>query len=79
MLGKTHLTAQLSPMIPQTSTSGVRSLAGRLSHILGRMTDWRLTAGNGSLEDLDDHILADIGLTRADAVRDTMQPFWTAR
>jgi uncharacterized protein YjiS (DUF1127 family) len=29
-----------------------------------------------ALEDLDDHLLADIGVSRGDAAREAAQPFW---
>ena len=45
-----------------------------LSYLRRVWTDWR---ARRALDSLPDDILRDIGLTRADVSRETMQPFWT--
>ena len=39
---------------------------------------WRRHRSRTLLASLDDHMLKDIGLTRADAEREAQKPFWTA-
>lgn len=46
----------------------------------GRLGFWRAVAGQRRrLADLPDHILADIGITRAEAEAEARRPFWDAR
>ncbi len=48
--------------------------AGIFSALMRIWTDWR---ARRDLERLPDHVLSDIGLSRADADREALQPFWT--
>lgn len=50
------------------------SLARILASVSRVLHDWK---ARRALERLPDEVLADIGLTRADVVRETVQPFWT--
>ena len=53
------------------------SLAGRLLTILELVETWPRRRRQGlDLAELDDRLLADIGLTRADVARETTKPFW---
>jgi uncharacterized protein YjiS (DUF1127 family) len=57
--------------------------AGHLKEMAARVTNaFRLwhqrLASRRELMRLDDHLLADIGLTRADAWREANKPFWDA-
>jgi uncharacterized protein YjiS (DUF1127 family) len=63
--------------IPSGRTTGRPSLAGRLLTILELVETW-LTRRRQRLDlaELDDRLLADIGLTRADVARETAKPFW---
>ena len=54
-----------------------RKPLGVVSWILGRLFVWQERAiQRHSLAMLDDHGLRDIGLTRADVVREISKPFW---
>ncbi len=56
-------------------------IAGRnaLRSLLHTVSTWRARARQRhALSMLDDHMLRDIGLTRADVYRETMKPFWHA-
>ena len=58
-------------------TTGRPSLAGRLLTILELVETWPRRRRQGlDLAELDDRLLADIGLTRADVARETAKPFW---
>jgi uncharacterized protein YjiS (DUF1127 family) len=48
--------------------------AGIMTYLMRLWTDWK---ARRDLERLPDEVLSDIGLSRADVVRETMQPFWT--
>lgn len=51
----------------------------RLAHGLETLALWRARAqGRRHLQDLDDHLLKDIGLTRARAFAEGQKPFWRA-
>jgi uncharacterized protein YjiS (DUF1127 family) len=45
-----------------------------LSFMMRVWTDWK---ARRDLERLPDEVLSDIGLSRADVERETLQPFWT--
>ncbi|HME24396.1 MAG TPA: DUF1127 domain-containing protein [Acetobacteraceae bacterium] len=48
-----------------------------LRGLLHTVSAWRARARQRyALSMLDDHILKDIGLTRADVDRETLKPFW---
>jgi uncharacterized protein YjiS (DUF1127 family) len=47
--------------------------SGVIAYLIRLWTDWR---ARRDLEQLPDEVLSDIGLSRADIVRETMQPFW---
>ncbi len=52
----------------------IRSIFLRLSETTWA---WRMRArARGDLARFDDHILKDIGLSRADVYRETSKPFW---
>jgi uncharacterized protein YjiS (DUF1127 family) len=48
--------------------------ASVFSILMRLWTDWR---ARRDLERLPDHVLSDIGLSRADVQREALQPFWT--
>lgn len=50
---------------------GLRGLAGAVAGRFARARQRRLLLG------LDDHLLRDIGVTRADALREAGKPFWS--
>jgi uncharacterized protein YjiS (DUF1127 family) len=51
-----------------------RRMAGILSYLTRIWADWK---ARRDLQQLPDEVLSDIGLTRADIERETLQPFWT--
>jgi len=55
------------PESPARSTNGVTALFAAVRHILRVLPVWQgRSAGHRTLADLDDRLLQDIGLTRAD-------------
>ncbi len=64
---------------PQLRRRGslVRQLARQADRAITTLLRWQeLAAQRRALLRLDDHMLKDIGLTRADAVREADRPFW---
>jgi uncharacterized protein YjiS (DUF1127 family) len=62
-----------------TTLTALRALAGApvqyLDLVLRR---WHLTQSRKALRKLDDHLLRDIGLTRAEAEAEASRPVWDA-
>lgn len=57
--------------------SGVLALGDAWDHTVATLREWRRrTRERGELAQLDDRMLKDIGLTRADAEFLTNKPFW---
>ncbi|HWL72047.1 MAG TPA: DUF1127 domain-containing protein [Geminicoccus sp.] len=48
--------------------------AGIVTRLMRMWADWR---ARRDLQRLPDHVLSDIGLSRADVDREALQPFWT--
>ena len=62
--------------LPTPSQTAARNALRGLLHTV---CAWRARARQRyALSMLDDHLLRDIGLTRADVDRETMKPFWRA-
>ncbi len=62
-----------NPRLP-VSRFGVRTVVT----LFQRLVAWqRRMAERYTLADLDDSVLEDIGLTRADVARELRRPFWT--
>lgn len=48
-----------------------------LSYAVERLLEWQERANQRyALRELDDHLLKDIGISRADAAREAGKPFW---
>jgi uncharacterized protein YjiS (DUF1127 family) len=58
------------PRLPDSGPGPLRSLVERLLRWQSRAQQRRM------LLELDDHMLKDIGLTRADVWQETRKPFW---
>jgi uncharacterized protein YjiS (DUF1127 family) len=59
------------------SKSIMTALLTEARHVLSVVSMWQArTATRHALARLDDHLLLDIGLTRADVERERMKPFW---
>ena len=55
------------------------SVSGALSQAFARLATWQARAAQRHhLSTLDDHVLKDIGLTRADVSAEVNKPFWRA-
>jgi uncharacterized protein YjiS (DUF1127 family) len=73
-----HATTTATPAIgmARRTTSPAR---GTLDAIADTLALWReRTAQRHRLRDIDDHLLVDMGLTRADIDRESRKPFWLA-
>ena len=73
-------TIPLAPAVPGQRL-GRRTVTWRpldlLRHTFAALREWRRRAhGRTALARLDDRMLRDIGLTRADALREIDKPFW---
>jgi uncharacterized protein YjiS (DUF1127 family) len=71
--------AKIKPAYGRIATDGAEVARGdrpaRIFSALMRIwTDWR---ARRDLQRLPDHVLSDIGLSRADIEREVLQPFWT--
>ena len=71
------------PAIQMAETLGAANFGAPGGRVLPRMTgalmDWFARASQRRrLQDLDERMLADIGLTRADAEQESRKPFWLA-
>lgn len=60
--------------------SAIAEVTGGLALIaFGTLYTWQSRASErAQLKAMDDYMLKDIGITRADAARETTKPFWTA-
>ncbi len=57
--------------------SFVRKVARRADRVITALLRWHeLARQRRALLRLDDHMLKDVGLSRADAVREAERPFW---
>lgn len=70
------------PPIVDTHSSSYRwralGLANAARRVIAVVKLWRQRArGRAALAALDDHMLNDIGLSRADVTREINKPFWT--
>ncbi len=69
-----RLAAALTPRMLSTAE---RRQANWLARSRDAMRDWvRRSASRRSLQQLDERMLKDIGLTQADVVAETDKPFW---
>jgi uncharacterized protein YjiS (DUF1127 family) len=71
--------ARIAPLHSKIVIDGAKvarrePVAGIFTRLMRIWTDWR---ARRDLERLPDHVLSDIGLTRADVEREFLQPFWT--
>jgi len=80
---KLRTNAELSPAsscpdwIPQETRCSPRRLGGFLSGVRAALREWRCRSnGRLDLARLDERMLRDIGLTRADAEFEINKPFW---
>lgn len=72
------ISLQQSPDLP-TTQDVVNGAAGHLTAAFGRLMAWQRRAEmRHRLASLDDHMLADMGLTRADVDAEVTKPFWRA-
>ena len=65
--------------IPAVTLSRVAAFSGPsiVTALLARLFAWHHAARSRALlAELDDRLLADIGLSRADAMRECEKPFW---
>ncbi|MBP2290938.1 DUF1127 domain-containing protein [Azospirillum rugosum] len=62
-----------TPVIARVLAVGVRPLWMAVEHAFGAYERWRQRQALGRL---DDHLLKDIGLSRADVDAETRKPFW---
>lgn len=61
----------------EAGPSAVQQAPGFLSRALDTLAEWHERARQRRrLMELDDRLLKDIGLTRADVARETSKPFW---
>ncbi|WP_035484715.1 DUF1127 domain-containing protein [Geminicoccus roseus] len=67
-------TAKIAPKVSQARVSDRNRPAGVIPFLMRLWSDWR---ARRDLQRLPDHVLSDIGLSRADVERETLQPFWT--
>jgi uncharacterized protein YjiS (DUF1127 family) len=59
------------------SASGTTVLFASIRRVLGVLSEWqKRAAGRYTLASLDDYLLRDVGLTRADVERELVKPFW---
>jgi uncharacterized protein YjiS (DUF1127 family) len=60
-----------------SNRSGVAAAGGLLVALFDRLADWsERRRQRRALEALPDHLLSDIGLSRADAEQEADKPFW---
>ena len=68
---------QLEAPRRRVARAGHRSASQAAGHVWARFREWRRRARDrASLAALDDRMLADIGITRADAEYLSNKPFW---
>lgn len=62
------------------STNGRAAPFAAMRHVLRVLSAWqRRFVDRRTLAELDDHMLRDIGLTRADLEMELLRPFWRGR
>jgi uncharacterized protein YjiS (DUF1127 family) len=65
--------------VPARRLYSVTMLFATVQRVLHVLSAWeKRAAGRRELSMLDDHVLRDIGLTRADVGRELMKPIWRA-
>ncbi len=76
-----------SSAIPASSSNGTVSArrataakqAGRIKNLLATLLAWQSRAdGRKRLSELDDRLLADMGISRTEAQYESSKPFWKA-
>ena len=75
------MTSSVPPALLDRRAVGIARGSGRLSaglsRVVSRLLDWHgLARQRRALAALDDHMLKDIGLSRADARQEADRPFW---
>jgi uncharacterized protein YjiS (DUF1127 family) len=75
------MSSSVPPALLDRRAVGIAAGAGRLraglSRVAARLLDWHeLARQRRALAALDDHMLKDIGLSRADARQEAERPFW---
>lgn len=73
------MTATPAIGIAQGMTSPAGGRFPTLHMIAGTLNQWRARAvQRRHLREIDDHLLVDMGLSRADVERESRKPFWQA-
>ncbi|HSA80924.1 MAG TPA: DUF1127 domain-containing protein [Geminicoccaceae bacterium] len=73
------MSSYLRPAIPDRATAGrpAARLRAALSWVILTLLRWQeLARQRRALAAMSDHMLKDLGLTRADALREAGRPFW---
>jgi uncharacterized protein YjiS (DUF1127 family) len=72
-----HLGIARRPLFRVRGPSALRSASNVAARLLERPREWRRRVkGRAELAALDDHMLADIGISRAEAKFLSNKPFW---
>jgi uncharacterized protein YjiS (DUF1127 family) len=68
------------PAVPFAAGSGfVHTVLLGLTRGVNILLDWQVRAAQRRhLAELPDHVLKDVGLSRADVARETTKPFWAS-
>lgn len=65
--------------IPLTTTRDATAARGVVLRLVDRLLDWQdRERQRRHLSSLDDHILADVGLSHGDVDEEVRKPFWRA-
>ncbi|MFQ5937583.1 MAG: DUF1127 domain-containing protein [Acidiferrobacterales bacterium] len=71
------LARTLSRVTRTAAVTAWESPGEMLSYAVERLLEWQERANQRyALRELDDHLLKDIGISRADAAREAGKPFW---